>query len=286
MRRVLVVLMCVLPVWCKAALVEEVVQISVSVRDAGDREVRHSITLTIFRDDTRTKSPFLILNHGRAGTAEGRARLGRARYADNAAYFVERGFAVFVPTRVGYGVTGGPDIEIRGACDNREFAPGFEAAAAQSLAVIAHAKSQTYVESRQGLLMGQSYGGATTVALAAKNIDGVQAAVNFAGGSGGNPVQRPENPCSPQVLERTYADYGKTARTPMLWLFSENDRFWGADYPRHWFAAYRAAGGAGEFVQLPAHGKDGHSGFTSNPNAWKPHFEAFLKSIGFTDRDL
>lgn len=96
-----------------AALVEDVAKVPVEFTDAAQRTHQHVITVTVFRDDTRPKSPFLILNHGRSPTAAGRVKLGRVRYDGNATWFVERGFAVFLPTRVGYGVTGGPDLEGR-----------------------------------------------------------------------------------------------------------------------------------------------------------------------------
>ena len=272
---------CLYTLAAHAALVEDIVQIPVEVMDEHRRVHQQLITLTIFREDAREKAPFLVLNHGRAGTAEGRLQLGRARYTANAEYFVSQGFAVFVPTRVGYGVSGGPDVEDTGACNNKDYPRGFEVAARQTLAVLDYAKSQPYIDITRGLLMGQSFGGATSVALAAKNLEGVKGAINFAGGSGGNPTGRPENPCSPHLLARTYADYGKSAKTPMLWLYSENDKFWGKDYPRIWFEAFHKQGGNAQFVQLPASGRDGHSSFTANPRAWKLHVEEFLKSIGF-----
>lgn len=264
-----------------AALVEEIVQIPVEALDRKGQPHRQEITLTVFRDDAREKSPFLVLNHGRSGTAAGREKLGRARYSENAKWLVGRGFAVFVPTRVGYGVTGGPDLENTGPCNARVYPRGFEAAAAQSLAVLEYAKSRPYIDARRGLLMGQSFGGATAVALAAKNIEGVKGAVNFAGGSGGDPDKHPENPCSESLLAQTLAAYGRMAKTPMLWLYSENDKYWGKDYPRNWFAAFTAQGGDARFVQLPAHAENGHGIFTANPGAWKPHVEEFLDSLGF-----
>ena len=121
------------------------------------------------------------------------------------------------------------------------------------------------------------------VALAASNIPGVRGTVNFAGGSGGKPIARPQNPCSETLLAQTYAEYGKKARTPMLRLYSENDQYWGAEYPRNWFEGFNKQGGNARFVQLPACGRDGHSSFTANPRAWKPHVEEFLKSIGFSN---
>jgi dienelactone hydrolase len=264
------------------ALVEEIVQIPVEVMGISWVTHRQSITLTIFRNDELEKSPFLILNHGRAVNHSDREKLGRARYSANSAYFVGKGFAVFVPTRVGYGVTGGPDVEDSGACSRKNYLPVYEAAAAQSMAVIEYAKSKSYVDGTRGVVLGQSFGGATAVALAARNIDGVLGAINFAGGGGGNPETSPGNPCSEYQLKELFADYGKKARTPMLWLYSQNDRYFGSEYPARWFDAFKKQGGVAQYVQLPAHGKDGHGSFTSNPNAWKPHVEEFLKSIGFS----
>ena len=264
-----------------AALVESVVKVPVEVTDVHQRKHQHDITVTIFRDDARDRAPFLILNHGRAADAAGRAKLGRARYDRNAAYFVERGFAVFVPTRIGYGVTGGPDIEDSGPCNGKHYTVAFDIAAAENLPVIQYAKSRSYVIGDRGILVGQSVGGATTVALAARNIAGVAGAINFAGGAGGSPATRPDQPCAPDTLARTYADFGRTARISMLWLYSENDRFWGKDFPHKWFEGYTAQGAVAEFVQLPPSGTNGHSSFTDNPSAWRPHVERYLKSLGY-----
>lgn len=265
----------------RARLVEEIVQLPVEVTDIHRRTYQHTITVTVFRDDERLRSPFLIVNHGRAGDDAGRARLGRARYGENAAYFVAKGFAVFVPTRVGYGVSGGPDVEHSGSCTQRDFAPAFEAGAAQVLKAIEYAKAQSYVDATRGMIVGQSVGGAVTLATAAKNVGGVVAAINFAGGSGGNPQKTPEHPCSEAALRRVLGDYGASAKRPTLWLYSENDQYWGRDYPKAWFAAFRARGGSGEFVQLPPFRSDGHASFTGNPAAWKPAVEKFLASLGF-----
>lgn len=262
-----------------AKTVEQVVQVPAEAADANGRVERRPIAVTIFRDAERARAPFLVLNHGRSRKAEERAKVGRARFSDNARYLVERGFAVFVPTRIGYGVTGGPDIEDSGDCKSKRYAPVYEAAAQQTLAVIAFAKAQRYVDPARGVVMGQSFGGTTAIALAAKGTEGVVAAVNFAGGGGGNPDDRPENPCRDDRLTALFAGYGKSARIPTLWLYSENDRYFGIQKPRAWFAAFRAKGGAGTFVTLPPVGDNGHGSFTSNPAAWRPAFEAFLREI-------
>ena len=262
-----------------AATVEEIIELPVEVTDIRGRVTSQPITVTIFRDDSRTRSPFLILNHGRTARAERRAALGRARYSNNARYFVSLGFAVFVPTRVGYGVTGGPDVEHSGDCRTRNYPPVYEAAAQQSLRVIERAKSLPYVDPAKGLVVGQSFGGTTAIAIAAKNTPGVRGAVNFAGGGGGNPEKHPEQPCRSDLMGRLFDSYGATATMPTLWVYSENDRYWGQDFPQAWFKSFVEHGGKGRFVQLPPSGEDGHSSFTANPIAWRPAFEEFLREL-------
>jgi dienelactone hydrolase len=140
-------------------------------------------------------------------------------------------------------------------------------------------KTLHYVDPRRGLVVGQSFGGSIAVAVAARNVPGIVATVNFAGGAGGRPSTHPGDPCRPDLFGRLIGTWGATARIPTLWLYSENDQYMGAEHPRAWFRIFRERGGRGEFVQLPAHGKDGHSSFTANPAAWRPAFEAFLKGL-------
>lgn len=264
-----------------AKTIEEVADIPVTVTNMYGTTFTRPIKVTIFRDDKKERAPFLILNHGRPANASGFAKMARVKYSKNAKYFVSKGFAVFVPTRMGYGVTGGNDAEYSGSCSSRNYPPAYEAAAQQSLTVIDFARTQPYVDPGRGLVVGQSFGGATAIAVAAKNVKGVVATVNFAGGGGGNPDTSPENPCRPDLLAELFASYGARSRIPTLWLYSENDRYFGKTYPREWFEAFRKQGGRGEFVQLPAYEHDGHPSFTKNPGAWKPAFEKFLQSVGF-----
>ena len=261
----------------RAKLIEDIIDLPVRVTTVTGAVVEQAIKVTIFRDDARAKGPFLFINHGRAGAAEERAALGRARFGAPARFFVSLGFVVLAPTRIGYGVSGGPDVEFSGRCDARNYTPVYEAAAQQTLRVIEHAKTLSYVDVRNGVVLGQSFGGATALAVAAKNIPGVKAAVNFAGGGGGNPKARPADPCSPDRLLVLFAGYGATAKIPTLWLYSENDLYFGVEKPRRWFDAFRAKGGQGEFVTLPPFAEDGHRSFTGNPDAWRSMVEAFLR---------
>lgn len=264
-----------------AGVVEELVHLQVTVTLEGRGEVRHDLPVTVFRDDSRARAPFAVLGHGRATSAAANAALGQARYTANSRYLVALGFTVFVPTRIGYRIAGGPDLEHTGDCRAKRYRPGYDAAAQQTRAVVAYARGRPDIDAGAGLVMGQSYGGTTAIAIAADPPAGVRAAVNFAGGGGGRPQTHPGQPCSPQALTQLFAGYGATARMPTLWLYSENDRYFGDRLPREWFEAFLRAGGNGRFVALPAHGEDGHSSFTRNPAAWRRAFEDFLRQTGF-----
>ncbi|MCG2577135.1 hypothetical protein LZ012_09005 [Dechloromonas sp. XY25] len=264
-----------------AAVVEEVIDVPVRVKTIYGQEANQTIKVTLFRDDQREKAPYLVLNHGRPASETDFFKMKRQRFAENSAYFVWLGFAVLVPTRVGYGESGGLDVEYSGRCNSRNFAPVYAAAAEQTIAVLEAATGLPHVDLSRGIAVGQSFGGMTSITLATLDVPGLIGAVNFAGGDGGNPSEHPENPCSAHRLATLYSDYGAAAKVPTLWLYSENDRYWGAELPRKWFKGFVDAGGKGQFVQLPPYKDNGHGIFTGNPDSWKPAFEAFLRDVGF-----
>jgi dienelactone hydrolase len=265
-----------------ARVVEEQFDLPVQVADSFGKTVSQPIKVTVFRDDAAPgPMPLIILNHGRPADAAGRAGFGRARYSDNARWFVEQGFVVAVPTRIGYGVSGDSDVEDSGGCADKRYAPGYAAAAQQTLAVLAAMRERTARVGQRAVVIGQSYGGMAAITVAALDPPGVVAAINFAGGGGGNPKTQPGQPCGTQRLERLYADYGGRARLPTLWVYTENDKYFGPTHPREWFDAFRSAGGNGEFIQFPPAGEDGHSLFTAFPATWRPSVAAFLAKHGF-----
>jgi dienelactone hydrolase len=283
MRRLaLLLLLSAAAVATQARVREEQVDLPVKVVDAYGKVIERPIKLTIWFDDANAgPAPILVLNHGRASEAQERAALGRARYGDTARWLLGRGFIVAVPTRMGYGVSGGEDVEDTGSCSQKNYPPGFAVAAQQTLAVLDFVRQRPDAAKERAVIMGQSFGGATAVAVAALNPPGVQAAINFAGGGGGNPKTQPQNPCAPHRLEAMYRTYGATAKVPMLWLYTENDMYFGPKLPRQWHEAFTGAGGKAEFIQYPPHGDDGHQLFTRFPAAWQPKVGEFLDAVGF-----
>ncbi|HVE52799.1 MAG TPA: dienelactone hydrolase [Ramlibacter sp.] len=266
----------------QAKLAEEVIEVPVTVADMYGKSVTMPIVVTVFSDDRNPRpAPVLVLNHGRAAEAPDRAELGRARYSEVSRFFVRQGFIVAVPTRVGYGVTAGPDVEYSGPCEKKNYPPGYKAAAEQALAALAVVRERPDAARDRTVMLGQSYGGVTAIGVAALGAPGVQVAINFAGGGGGSPKLRPQQPCQPQQMERLFRDYGRGARIPTLWIYTENDSYLGAEYPRQWHAAFAQAGGRSEFVQYPPHGEDGHSLLTRHPKTWQPKVLEFLRANGY-----
>ena len=283
-RACTLVVLLLLPAAAAAKTIYQVVDVTVKAKNIYGNEYTQPIKVTIWRDTTRKSAPLLILNHGRAGTVEDQKKMGRAAYSENSKYFVEKGFVVLVPTRIGYGASGGEDVEYSGECHTKSYPLAYEAAAQQTLQVLEYARTLPYVDARRWITVGQSFGGTTSITLAAKNVEGLAAAVNFAGGGGGNPKTRPGSPCRPDKLQEMFASYG-SAKVPTLWIYAENDLYMGKRYPREWFDAFVQKGGNGKFVQFPPMpaelGPDGHSTFTRHPGVWRPVFEEFLKSNGF-----
>lgn len=263
-------------------IVEEVLRVPVKVAGSQGQPVEQSIVVTVFHDPAAPHpAPLLILNHGRSPHAAERTGLGRVRLTEAAHWLTGFGFTVAVPTRVGYGVSGGPDVEESGACNRKLYAPVYQAAAEQSLQVLAAMRQRPGASQDHAIVMGQSFGGTTAITLAAMQPAGVQAAINFAGGGGGNPETRPRDPCSPKAMAALFESYGKTARMPTLWVYSENDLYFGATLPQQWFAGFKAAGGRGEYQLYPPHGDNGHLLFSRGPEVWQPRVQQFLATLGY-----
>ena len=266
-----------------AEMVEDIVQVPVTVKGKWVKVENHPMTVTVFKDNSITeKLPFIILSHGRSGD-QVTNRSYKARYYAVAKYFVAKGYAVFVPTRVGYGITGGPDVEENSLCTrNPEVRSGLDAAASAIKQTVLFAQAQSYVDADRGLLVGQSYGGVSTLNLASQGVPGIKGAVNFAGGAGGDAKTRPHNTCRPDYVEDEAVSWGKATQIPTMWLYSQNDMTFAKDVPEDWFKAYTKKSPNPknhEFVSLPPYRDDGHT-VINGFNIWSKYFERFEEKLG------
>lgn len=269
-----------------ADLREAIVRVPARVEDAFGKAVEGELVVTTFRPAGPGPFPLVVISHGR--DSDKRAEYKRPRYESAARFFVRKGFAVAVPLRLGYGelaAAGDPEDSV--ACNMPRFGLALLAAARQILAVRDFMARQPDIDASRTLLVGQSVGGISTIAATAAHAPGQVAAINFAGGHGGNPETHPGDPCQAEQLRRLYRSFGEAnARTapptPTLWVYAENDRYFAPRHARRWAEAYAEGGGAVNLRLLPPFGTDGHKLFSNGNDVWQPLVDEFLATLGFT----
>ena len=271
-------LLFVLPLKAGAEIVETTLQIPVQIARPNQPDLRQQIVVTVVRDDANPHGRLVLIAHGRPVTAPERLRMGQVKYPGNALWLAQHGYVVVVPTRVGYGSSGGPDLDASGDCLNKDYLNALSGALSQYRQVLAYMVRQPYIDPGPGIMIGESFGGLVALAIAAEPAMGLDRIVNMAGGDGGD-YSHLEQPCSPERLASSFAALGRKNRLPTLWMYSLNDRFWGARYPHQWFGAFTGAGGRAEFVQLPADKNNGHFIFNRNGLAWHAELERFMLTV-------
>ena len=242
----------------------------------------------VFKPEGKGPFPTVIYLHGRAPNRTGRERIETAIPPGHDEWWLRKGVAVIAPVRPGYGATGGPDLEDTGArwrgaecLGEPDFMRVANATARPALVAYEWAQWQPWVKRDTILVEGYSLGGLGAMAVAAANPSGVRGVVNFSGGTAGNPIGAPGKSCRPDLMAQAYQELGRKARVPSLWLYAENDRYWGAQSPKQWHAAFREGGGAGELVVTPPVEGDGHLLLPDGPALWVPRLEAFIRKVGF-----
>ncbi|PYN88051.1 MAG: hypothetical protein DMD87_11945 [Candidatus Rokuibacteriota bacterium] len=228
-----------------ASLREEIHSVSVPAAHA-------TIVVTTYRPRAWGPFPWIVMSHGTATTPEANRTIGRFRALNPIREWVRRGYAVVVPVRRGYGASGGDTFgDSYGTCKSPDFRRAGEGAALDLLATIEWAKTQSDLDRRHWLLVGQSSGGFASIYTASKRPDGLVAVLAFAPGRGGRPDTHPGLPCAPDPVARLFASIAPDVAVPVLWFYAENDAFIGPAAAKLWFESFRAAGGRGDFVMLP-----------------------------------
>ncbi len=238
----------------------------------------YSLAVTVVRP--RGKGPYgvIVLNHGAGATAEARREESPAYFMHAAAALAERGYAVVMPLRRGFGETGGEFAENPGFCSNPDFEHGEREAAADVLAAYRFAQKLPYADPRRMILAGQSAGGIVSLYAATQSPPGLQAVLAFAAGRGADPYH-PGVPCAAAGVGAIFEEMGKLVRVPVLLYYAENDLFFGPATSRAWYASFEAGGGKAEFILQPAFEANGHFLFSdpAGVSLWMPRVEDFLR---------
>ncbi|OCK55129.1 dienelactone hydrolase family protein [Bradyrhizobium sp. LMTR 3] len=231
--------------------------------------------------------PLAIMNHGVSLDPVQRGFFPLVEFRDAAMWFARRGYMVVAPSGPGYGAAAidVPEAGLFtaffskiGKCSNPNFRDAGLAAAQLNLWIIEYMSTLKRIAPDHVIVIGQSAGGWGSIALSSVNPPPVKAIIVFAAGRGGRVDGKPNDNCGPDNLVEATGVFGRTSRVPMLWLYIENDTFFGPELSKRMHAAFTGAGGNAEYHLFPPHGSDGHFfiGAADAVPIWSPLVSAFL----------
>ena len=263
--------------------------VSITVPGAGTFGGDVAMHAEVYKPAGPGPFPTLIFSHGRSADRLDRANLKTPIPKGHVRYWLSKGIAIVAPVRVGYGATGGPDLEVSGAnfdlagtCTSKPDFPHLAKVTREvTLAALNWTRAQPWVDKDRMLLEGQSAGGFATLATVAAQPPGVIGYINFAGGAAGWPERAPGHSCDPKQLRDVIGELGKTAKIPGLWFYAKNDQYWGPDAPGEWYQAFASGGSPSEFIsvsELPGH--DGHQLMYYGGKLWSVRVDRFVKELG------
>jgi dienelactone hydrolase len=247
----------------------------------GDRTI--SLAATEYTPSGSGPFPAIVISHGVPANPQERAGY-TAKYVAASTAFVKMGFVVLNPVRRGYGKTGGTFEEDSSGC--RFFADAGLETAKDIAAAVSYLRRHPAVDGDRLVLVGQSGGGWGSLAAATREDVPIKGVVNFAGGRGGKHQGVPYKNCQPDWLVADTRKYGKAARVPSLWIYAENDHYFGPEVTQRMYKAYTEAGGKATLLLVPPFGEDGHTLFGSAKGVpiWRDRVDAFLREIGVLTR--
>ncbi|HTG06658.1 MAG TPA: alpha/beta fold hydrolase [Bradyrhizobium sp.] len=237
----------------------------------------------VIRPDRPERFPLVVLVHGTPRAIGETLRTAMAHQppaelVSPAVAFAQRGYAAVSIMRRGFGRSEGQFAEsLSGTCNDRDYLAVGLIAAEDVTGAVATLRGEPWVDPDRVLLLGHSTGGFAVTAAAANNPPGVVGILDFAGGHGS---AGPDRVCSPDRLVEDAGIFGRTARVPALWIYSENDHYIPAALGRRMFEAYVASGAPAQLQILPPFGVEGHAEVAVGPvELWWPSVESFLSGL-------
>lgn len=208
-----------------------------------------SLQVTIFQPEGPGPFPIAVINHGKdPGDSHHQPRY---RPVAAAREFLKRGYAVVVPMLRGFAGSSGALVDH--GCNTR--ANG-DAQTDDLEAVVKWLATQSWADTRQMIMTGQSFGGLVAIAYSQYADPGFKLFVNFAGGL------KYSRDCKWEtMLLDAFQSYGKISHIPSLWFYGENDSYFPPQPVAAAFQAFEISGGNGEMVAYGPFGSDAHGMF-------------------------
>jgi len=255
----------------------------IPVKDSSGETVRLRARICLPADSA--PATLVLINHGSGQNDADRLKMQLGRCDHEAAqWFLRRGFVVAFVLRRGFGQSGGPWAEAPGPCNTPDFRRAGLATAEDLDATIKALSSLPFVKASGAVVVGQSAGGWGTIAYDSIAHPNVAAFVVMAGGRGGHRNHRAHENCRPDLLAQVAGQFGRTAPTPMLWIYAANDSYFAPPIARAMWREFTAAGGRADFAALGPFGEDGHHLFFGAGGSliWGPLIERYLAERGVT----
>jgi dienelactone hydrolase len=254
-------------------LVREPLMLDVTLPDGSHA----SLDALLTRPDRPGPFPLAVISPGLPRDATARAHDAPENYAGPAIVFAQHGYAAVVVERRGDGRSSGVPFVDFGPCNDRHYPIAARVWAEDILSAVSSLRREPWADPDRIVLVGHSAGGFADLAAALQEPAGVAGIIDFAGALGS---PRPDFVCQPERLVETMHEFGAGAHVPSLWLYAENDHFFGPQLARQMFDAYAAGGAPAEFDAAPPFGQDGHALiFAAAPAQWWPRVAAFLTHL-------
>lgn len=264
-----------------SGLIREPLMLSVTLHNGQPAILDAFVT----RPVSKKPLPVVLITNGTTGTAEfDRWTLNPNRYSSTAIAFARHGYAAVVVLRQGYGQSSGAAEYTGHTCLEPSHLQAGEQDVQNMVAALNAVRRNSWASVDNALLVGMSAGGFAVIATGATNPPGVKAVINFDGGRG---AIDGKSLCDKTGLMKSYAQYGKTAKLPSLWLYAENDKSFPPDTGREMFNAWQQGKSPARFIVMPAYGKDGHVFMDSAPESfWWNTVATFLEQYHLPFKEI
>lgn len=259
----------------QAAPLEAGIKVSIELKN-GRQPGRYELDGYLVMPSSIGRAPLVLIAHGSPRDPAQRARMTAENFAGVAREFASLGWASAIVLRRGYGTSQGNFVEGIASCG----APGYDTAGqetADELAAIAASLVHRPEIEPRIVIAGLSVGGFGALGVERAAVPGLAGIVNFSGGHGS---LAPFRVCAEDQLVGAVQHFGQRNRLPTLWLYAEDDSYFGPKLVGRMLGAYRSAGGRAELVMYSVVGRDGHDALIfGRPDLWRAKVQRFLQAL-------
>jgi len=233
-----------------------------------------SFAVTVYRDSaSHEKRPLVVL------IPQLGARISGTPYAQQAEYFVKRGYVVAIPHLTGV-YNDGRDVPVFDARMDADLVADTTPFAVEVLAAVADLSGSAGLTTANHVVIGEGLGSIVAARYAALGTPGCRGIVLVSPGFG------PKRSTMSSIEDMrasasAFTQLGEKVALPSLWLYAKDNKRVLESTADDLFAAYRSANPVARLVKLPAIGMDGDLLFSkADPQTtWAEPVSAFLQSI-------